>query len=226
MASASASMAKVTAPPAPAVSACARPACEPSSGTTRSRSASASSRTSSLTRLSAGRLERPRRELDLDRPVRAASVHLDRHGLARGLEPDQVGQVVGAVDRAPVDLRDHVAARGNALGALEGDLALTGGEAGVGGGAAALDLGPPRAARAAPPQPPRELRVEVLRLNVQVGVADGALGAQLGERALDDVDRHREAHALAAAAGGLDLRVDADHAAPGVEQRPAGVAVV
>ena len=73
----------------------------------------------------------------------------------------------------------------------------------------------------------------VLGLDAEVGVADLAGRAQLGDDALDRVGRDREADADvaglaagAARAGGLDLRVDADHLAGGVEQRAAGVAGV
>src|SRR5207247_8391410 len=43
---------------------------------------------------------------------------------------------------------------------------------------------------------------------------------------LDGVDRHREADADVAAGLALDLRVDADHPALRVEERPARVALV
>ena len=76
------------------------------------------------------------------------------------------------------------------------------------------------------PEPLGELRVERLGGDARVGVGDLAVVAQLVDRALGEVDRDREADALVAARGGLDLLVDADHLAVGVEQRPARVARV
>ena len=50
-------------------------------------------------------------------------------------------------------------------------------------------------------------------------------GAQLRQQLADDVDRHREADAdVARPAFADDRRVDADHLAAQVQQRPAGVA--
>ena len=75
-------------------------------------------------------------------------------------------------------------------------------------------------------EPVGELRVERLGGDADVGVLDRAVVAELVERALDEVDRDREADALVAARGRVDLLVDADHAAVGVEQRAARVARV
>ena len=71
-----------------------------------------------------------------------------------------------------------------------------------------------------------ELRIQGHRGDAEVRVARPALLAQLSDGALDDVDRHREADALAAARARLDLLVDADHAPVGADERPAGVARV
>ena len=75
-------------------------------------------------------------------------------------------------------------------------------------------------------EPLGELRVERLGGDADVGVVDLAVVAQLVDRALGEVDRDREADPLVAAGGGLDLLVDPDHLARGVEQRAAGVAGV
>ena len=60
----------------------------------------------------------------------------------------------------------------------------------------------------------------------EVRAVDVAVLDQLRDDVADAVDRDGEADAGVAAAGGGDLRVDADHAAGGVEQRAARVAGV
>src|SRR5205085_6609914 len=72
----------------------------------------------------------------------------------------------------------------------------------------------------------RELRVDGRGRHAEVRVPRAAVAAQLPERALDGVDGDREADAAALAARRLDLRVDAEDATAGVEQRAARVAVV
>ena len=56
--------------------------------------------------------------------------------------------------------------------------------------------------------------------------SDLARAQQLVQRAAREVDRDREADALVRAGRALDLRVDADHASAGVEERAAGVAAI
>ena len=69
------------------------------------------------------------------------------------------------------------------------------------------------------------VRVE-RRGDPEVGALDVAALDQLRHDLLDGVDRDGEADAARLARGGRDLRVDADHAALGVEQRAARVAGV
>ena len=73
---------------------------------------------------------------------------------------------------------------------------------------------------------PRERRRQVLGRDPDVGVGDAPVRDQLSHRAPGGVDRDGEADALGVARVAADLRVDADHAAAGVEQRAARVAVV
>src|SRR4051794_15823697 len=115
---------------------------------------------------------------------------LDHDGdLVAGLAGvDGGGHVVGSAHARAADRDDHVAAL----------------QAGLGGGAAGDDVADRRAARGGG-----------LRRHAEEGVPDALALLEGGEGALDRVDRDREADArvLVAAAVGLDLRVDADHAA-------------
>ncbi len=106
------------------------------------------------------------------------------------------------------------------------DRVVAGLKAGVVGGAALLDLADQRAGVGVDVELVGELRIERLRGDADVGVLDLAAIAQLVDRALGEVDRHREADALVTARGGVDLLVDPDHVAVGVEQRAARVAGV
>ena len=75
-------------------------------------------------------------------------------------------------------------------------------------------------------QPRRHGRDQVLRLDADVGIGDAAGGDQLQHRPPRGVDRHREPDAVGGTRVAANLRVDADHPALRVEQRPTGVAVV
>src|SRR4051812_31907041 len=147
-----------------------------------------------------GPLVGARAELDLDVARRAAPADLQGHLVARLVAVDRVDERVGAGDRATVDRGDDVAVA----------------QAGVGGGTAAGDLAD-RGAGA---------RRRVGELHAEVGVGDLAAGDELLGDALDHARRDREADAVVAAGVALDLRIDADHVAAGVEQRAARVAVV
>ena len=85
----------------------------------------------------------------------------------------------------------------------------------------------PPACRAGPPRPARR-RVAARPRTPRNGRRTRPSRLELGEHALDRRDRDREADPDAArrAVAGGDLRVDADHAAGGVEQRAARVAGV
>ena len=83
-----------------------------------------------------------------------------------------------------------------------------------------------RAALSTELEAPRDRRRDVLGRDADVRVRDLAGREQLLHRAPRRVDRDREADALGVARVGADLRVDPDHAAAGVEERAARVAVV
>ena len=73
-----------------------------------------------------------------------------------------------------------------------------------------------------------ELAVDRQRRHAEVGALDGLAALELAEdRLAVSIGTAKPMPTLpVAAAAGLDLRVDADHAAGGVDQRPAGVARV
>src|SRR6185436_4798689 len=139
-----------------------------------------------------------RAELDLDVARRAPAADLEGLGVAGIIAVDGGHEGVGPGDGLAVDRGDDVA----------------GADAGVGGGRAADDLADLRAA------------VAVGELHAEVGVGDLAAGDQLLRDALHDARGDREADAVVAAGVALDLGIDADDVAVGVEQRAAGVAVV
>ena len=145
--------------------------------------------------------------------------------LARLEARDRAREVVGVRDRLIADLGDDVAAAGERL-ALEDLLPAPAAQPGLGRGPARRDLLHPHALVHLEPEMLDQLRIQRHRGHAEVGVARPALLAQLPDRALDDVDRHREPDALAAAGARLDLLVDPDHAPVGADQRPAGVARV
>ena len=138
---------------------------------------------------------------------------------------DQLREVGLADDLVAVDRDDHVASRRGPQ-ALELDLLVPRLDARVVGRAPLDDLGHQRAGVDRKPEPIGELRIERLGGDADVGVLDAPVGAELVERALDQVDRDREADPLVASRGRVDLLVDADHAPVGVEQGAARVAGV
>ena len=72
----------------------------------------------------------------------------------------------------------------------------------------------------------RQRLVDVLHFDAEPAVLDLAGLDDLILDLLGQIDRNRKRHALVAAGVAVDLRVDADHGAGGIEQRPAGVAGV
>src|SRR5258707_8382102 len=154
------------------------------------------------------------------------SLELYRHGLTRFLRLDQARQPFGAGDRFAVDSDDDVAAdRHLAVFDVGADRAAL--DAGLFGGRALLDRLHERAAADGQVEC-RQRAVDRQRGQAEVGSANGAALLELGDLGLGGVDRHGEAdtHAARARAAGLDLGVDADHLAGGVQQRTARVARV
>src|SRR4051794_31143143 len=109
-------MAKVTSPPAAAVS-CALPACDPSCGSTRSRSARARSRTSARTLWAV--TGRALAQLHRDRPARAVPEDREPDLVAGAVRADLVGQVVLARQGRVVHTHDQVAANRDVRLSLE-----------------------------------------------------------------------------------------------------------
>jgi hypothetical protein len=145
--------------------------------------------------------------------------------VARLVVGDQVGELGRVLHRLAGDLGDDVAARAVGLG-LEVDRAAAAAQPRLLGGPAGRDLLHPGARVDIEIEAIDELRVQLDRRDPEIGVLRLAALAQHVERALDRVDRHREADALAAARGRLDLLIDADDLAVGVDERAAGVAGV
>src|SRR3954453_18149234 len=173
----------------------------------------------------ARRARRARPELDLDGLLVLARVDRERDRLAGLLGGDHLGQVGLPLELLAVHGGDDVAAR-RVPRRLEGLGAVPGLDAGLVGRPAGRDLLHPGALLHREVELLRELREHGHGGDAEVGILGLALLAQLRQRALDGVDRDGETDALAAAARGQDLRVDAEHAALLVEERPARVAVV
>ena len=229
-ASARSSIAKVTSPPS-ASPAWARPAWAPSCGqhllAQRRRELDAELRIAVITAPAVRRSARAAAPARPRSPARSPSRMISSVTVSPGpLAGDQLGEVALALELVAVDGDDHVAA-GLDRGALEG---LAGRPS-------------PRrpASSAGPPSTTSEIRAPVsasspsssascgqsaLGRDPEVGVVDVAVLAQLVEREADRAGRDREADARVGARRRLDLLVDADHLALGVEQRPAGVAGV
>src|SRR6185503_10589295 len=128
----------------------------------------------------------------------AAALDDDLGLLPRLARRDRGGDVVRSRDLAPVDLGDLVAVLQPRLG------------------------GRPAGDDAADDRAGEILRVAVA--DAEVGALDLAAVLDLRHHELDRGHRDREADTGVGAAAGLDLRVDADHAAVAVEQRAARVA--
>src|SRR5215208_5353699 len=176
--SAPSSIAKVTSPPSPSPR-WSRPAWLPSSGSTCSRSASASSRASSrggveLIGSGAG----SRAEGDLDVLMLAVADHLQRHLVARLEQRDQAGEVTLAHQRLAVDGDDHVAARVD-VEPLEADLLVRRLDPGIIGGTAGGHLRHQRAGVGVDPELVGELWVQRLRGDADECVLGLAVLAQL-----------------------------------------------
>ena len=145
-------------------------------------------------------------------------------GLVRG---DRLAERVDRCDLLAVDRDDHVPAELVAL-AGDDDLGRAAFEAGLRGGAAGLDGSDEHALLRGEAEHAGDVRAHVLERDAEERAVDVAVLDELRDDALDGVDRDGEADAdvSAAAVRGLDLRVDADHAALRVDQRAARVAVL
>src|SRR4051794_26372115 len=149
-----------------------------------------------------------------------------RHLVAGLLVLDQAGQVVGALDRLAVDLGHEVTAERDRRAAhLRGDVAAL--QPRLVGGRALLDALHQRALAGRQVQL-RQRAADGQRAPAEPRALDLARLLELAELLARGVDRDGEADAdvPAAAAAGLDLRVDADDLAGRVEQRAARVAGV
>src|SRR3954468_5224945 len=166
---------------------------------------------------------RPLVQRDADGLLGVAAVERDVDLVARLVGGDRVRDRVLVLHVLAVDRDDHVGAGSDALrgaGAAAPETRL-------GGRAAGSDLDDQRAVIDRKIEVVGELRVHALHLNAEVGALDRLAGLELRELVLDRVDRDGEADAHGSlTAAGLDLRVDADHAPVGVEQRTARVAGV
>ena len=147
--------------------------------------------------------------------------------LARLVRGDRLAERVDRCDVLAVDRDDHVARRAGSSRRRRRP-ACAALEPGLGGRAAGLHGADEDAVVGREPEHVRDLRVDVLQRDAEVGAVDAAVVEQLRDDALDGVGRNREADAdvAAAAVARLDLRVDADHAALRVDQRAARVAAV
>src|SRR4051794_38269845 len=165
-------------------------------------------------------------ERDLDGLLAAVVDVLDLHLVAALLGADRVGEVVARAGLLAVDRRDDVAAQAHFVAVeLRDDVAAA--DAGLRRRAAGRDRLDERALVDRQVEVAQRL-VDRDRVDAEEPAVDAAVLLELREQALRRVDRDREADAdvAAAAAARLDLRVDADHAPGGVEQRAAGVAGV
>ena len=136
--------------------------------------------------------------------------HVEQQLVARLGQADAAGQVARHTHRLLVDAGDHV----------------TGLQARLLGRAAGRHAGDQRAVGPLEAERRRQRCRQVLQRHAQPRVVDAALGDDLRLRVQRHVERDRERQALEAAALRVDLRVDAHHAAAGVEQRAAAVAGV
>src|SRR3954468_25081024 len=158
------------------------------------------------------------------RPLLAVAHDVDLHLVALALARDGVGEVVRRRDLLAVDRGDDVAAEPERVAVELGD------------GVAAPDAGPSRRAAGRHGLHERAVadrQVEVVeravdpeRRHAEEAAVDAAVALELRQEPARGVDRHGEADAdvAGAAAAGLDLRVDPDHATRRVEQRATGVA--
>src|SRR4051794_6881462 len=164
-----------------------------------------------------------RRERHLHRPARARADDLDLHHVALALAGDRIGEVVGRRDLPPVDPGDDVAAQADRVAVELGD-DVAAPDAGLRGGAAGRH-GLHERAVADGQVEVGQRAVDPERRHAEEATVDTAVLLELGQEPPRRVDRDREAdaHVAGAAAAGLDLGVDADHAAGRVEQRAAGV---
>src|SRR4051794_87924 len=160
------------------------------------------------------------------RPLLAVADDVDLHLVALALARDGVGEVVGRRDLLAVDGGDDVAAEPEHVAVELGD-GVAAPDAGLRGRAAGRH-GLHERAVADGQVEVVERAVDPERRHAEEAAVDAAVALEIGHEPAGGVDRDGEADADVAvtAAAGLDLRVDPDHAAGGVEQRAAGVARV
>jgi len=145
-----------------------------------------------------------------ERLALALAHHVERHAVARLRAAHDRGEVARALDALAVEREHHVARA----------------QSGLLGRAARRHAGDQRAARAVELERLGQALVQLLHRDAEPSVPHAAGGEDLVLDANRHVDRDREGQALVAAGARIDLRVDADHAAARVEQRPARVARV
>src|SRR3954453_15677198 len=167
-------------------------------------------------------------ERDGDPALLAAVDNRQLDRIARLLRADVVDDVGHRVHSLPVDCGDDVAA-GVDAGAVDGrrGARVAALDAGLLGGPARGDGLDQRALIDREVEDVRDLRRQIGPADAEVGMLDAAVLEQLLDDAADRVAGDREADAdVAAAVGRLDLRVDADDLAAGVDEGAAGVARV
>src|SRR5215207_8755457 len=178
---------------------------------------------------SAGALRLRRRALGergLDGALAPVAHELDLRLVALALAGDRPGQVLARPDPLAVDRDDDVAAEADLLAVELGDDRAAA-DPGLGGGAAGRHGLDERALVGGQVEVGQRL-IDGDRVHAEEPALHAALALELREDPLGRVDRHGESDpdVATASAARLDLRVDADHAAGGVEQRATRVARV
>jgi len=149
-------------------------------------------------------------DLDVDGAALALAQDRHRHRLA-DVDPAHHGRQRGGIlDLFAVELEDDVA----------------GLDAGAGGGAVRYDVGDQRAHRLVEAEGFGQAAVDGLDGDTEIAALDFAARLELFNDVHGRIDGHGERQAHVAARAAEDLRIDADHFALAVEQRPARVARV
>ncbi|PRD36405.1 UNVERIFIED_CONTAM: hypothetical protein NCL1_08904 [Trichonephila clavipes] len=148
---------------------------------------------------------------------------LDGHLELLRLAVAEDAQRIHAADLGATDGLRQLGRQGDGL-AVELGHHVTGLEAGTRCRRLRLHAGDQRAGRLGQAVGVGQVLGHFLDGDTEVAATDLALVAQLTHHLHGDIDRNRERQAHEAAGAAVDLRVDADHLAGGVEQRAAGIA--